>query len=157
MNKRPVLTLIGFIALFQIVGGFLGYLTSQEIEGWYQGLNRSPFNPPDWVFGPVWTTLYLMLAIAFWKVWAATDFPERHITLGLFTGHMILNWLWTPVFFTAHLPIPALIIIFALVFTAAMIAHLVRPIGLWVSLLFIPYIAWLTLAGHLTHYIWMRN
>ena len=157
IDRKSILSLILIVVAFQAMGGLMGYITSQDVGTWYQTLNRSPVNPPDWAFGVVWTTLYILLAVALWKVWEGKDLPDRKIVLGLFAGHMLFNWAWTPVFFTAHLVLPALLIILAMIFTAAMLAWLVRPLGLWVSLVFVPYIAWLTLAGHLTYYIWMKN
>lgn len=156
-TKHGFLSFLPFAAFFQAVGGSIGWLTGQGVDGWYQTLRKSPLTPPDSVFGIVWSALYLLLAISFWLVWKSPHTPERRYLLILFAAHMLLNWLWSPLFFIAHATGASVLLIFAMIFTAAILAWLVWPIDKRASLIFAPYITWLIFAGHLSHYIWQSN
>lgn len=124
-------------------GGFLiGYI---NVPGsWYAGLNKPWFNPPNWIFAPVWAVLYLLIAVAGSRTW------ERHrrgIAMRLWLLQMALNFLWSPIFFSAHLPGFALAIILALF--VVILAFIARQ---WnsdriSSALFVPYSAWVGFAA----------
>jgi benzodiazapine receptor len=157
MQKRDSFSLVLFILAFQIIGGAIGYLTSQDISTWYQGLQRSPFTPPDYLFGIVWPILYLLLSLSAWKIYKTASWSERKTVLSLFAVHMLVNWAWNPVFFTAQAVIPAFFMILFLIFTGAMLAYLIWPLKKWAALVFVPYLMWLTFAGHLTQFIWLNN
>lgn len=144
------------LALFLVVtlgGGLLIGATNMP-GAWYADLVKPPFNPPDWLFAPVWTVLYVAVAVAGWRIWRLRD------TRGAMTAWWIqlgLNFLWTPVFFTLQAVGWALAVILALL--AAIIAF----IGLaWdrdrpAALLFLPYAAWVAFATLLTASIWWLN
>ena len=149
--------LIAIVAAFQIISGLLGMLTAQEIAGWYSQLDKSPLTPPGPVFGIAWSTLYLLLAIAFWRVWDKPSSENRKTILAFFLGHMVLNWAWTPVFFTAHLVLPALILLVSIWTTAIVFCGMIRKIDQIAAWLFAPYIAWLSFATYLNFYIWQHN
>ena len=89
------------------IGGFGGRWTAPEIPGWYRGLIKPSFNPPSWIFGPVWTTLYILMAIAAWLVAQAPDSPSRRIGLALFLFQLALNLAWSWIFFHKHAIGPA--------------------------------------------------
>lgn len=147
-----------FIAGFQLMGGMLGWLTAQDVDIWYAKLEKSPINPPGYAFGIAWTILYVMLAVAAWRIWIKPeDNPSRQKILSLFGAHMALNWIWTPVFFTAHLTAPAFFIIVALILTAFWLARLIWPVDRTGAVLLFPYIGWLCFAAHLNLYIWQNN
>lgn len=135
----------------------MGWITSKDVDGWYKTLARSPLNPPDATFGIVWTALYLMLAFAVWKIWSMPGSRQRSVILALFGFHMLLNWAWTPTFFILHAVLPALIVIAVMIVTAAVIGWMIRPLSRAAALVFVPYIAWLCFAAHLTHYIFAHN
>ncbi len=156
-TPHPVLSFLAIVLFFQAMGGLMGWITTQGVDGWYQTLAKSPLNPPDAAFGIVWTLLYLALSISFWLVWKSPKTPERRFVLVLFISHMALNWLWSPLFFSAHMVFASLIVIFAMIFTGAMLAWLVFQIDRRAALVFAPYIGWLCFAGHLTHFILMKN
>ena len=125
--------------------GFLGsWFTFAEIPTWYASLNRPWFQPPNWLFGPVWTLLYALMGIAaarLWSVKRADDGLKR-----LFLGQLFLNFLWTPVFFGAHNLLGGLLIILAMdVCVAALIRRLWRADRTSAILLF-PYLAWILFA-----------
>lgn len=160
IQRRPLKKIIGlavFVAGFQLVGGLLGWLTSQDVDTWYAGLDKSPLNPPGPAFGIAWTILYILLAVAAWRVWANENLPSRKTILTTFAAHMVLNWAWTPVFFTAHLIAPAFFLIVVLIVTALWLARRMWPHDRLAALLFVPYILWLTFAAHLNFYIWQNN
>jgi translocator protein len=148
---------IAAIVSFQIIGGVLGSVTSQNVEGWYRGLDRSPLNPPDWAFGAAWSFLYLILSLSYWKTYESRYQKDGWLILALFSVHMIMNWIWTPLFFVGHALLASYLLILILIFTAAMVAYLLWPLSRWASLVFVPYIGWLIFAGHLSEFIWRHN
>ncbi len=154
---RAFLPLAAFIAVFQIIGSLIGILTTEGTTGWYQTLNRSPLTPPDWVFGAMWSFLYVLLAVAAWMIWQRRNQRLAKAALGLFTFHMILNWAWNPVFFIGHAFLPALILILVLIGTLIPIFLLFFKIRRTASYLLIPYGLWLCFAVHLSFYIWQNN
>lgn len=156
-KKKNALSLLAFIALFQIMGGLMGWVTSKEVDGWYKTLERSPLNPPEATFGIVWTALYLMLAFAAWKIWSMPESRQRSVILALFGFHMLLNWAWTPVFFTLHAVLASLIVIAVMIITAALLGWMIRKHSSAAALVFVPYTAWLCFAAHLTQYIYAHN
>lgn len=105
----------------------------------------------------MWTILYILLSVAFWLVWKKEPSKERTTVLSLFAGHMVLNWLWTPAFFTFHLLFVSYALILVLIFTAAMVAWLAYREDKRTIFAFVPYILWLCFAGHLSQYIWIAN
>ncbi len=156
-THRNVIGFLIIVAFFQIMGGLMGWITSESVDGWYQTIHKSPLNPPDAVFGIVWSMLYVVLSIAFWLVWKKEESNHRTTTLSLFMGHMVLNWLWTPVFFTLHLLFISYALVLILIFTAAMVAWLAFQEDKRTAIAFAPYILWLCFAGHLSQYIWIAN
>ena len=150
MNQR--LPLILFLAL--VVGGGLaiGYLTAPG--EWYARLAKPGFTPPGWIFGPVWTALYFMIGIAGWRTWR-TD--RLGWPMKLWWGQLVLNFLWPPIFFSAHQIGPALAVI--LLLFAATLAFAVTS---WrqdraAAWLFSPYAAWVAFAAALNAAIWVLN
>jgi benzodiazapine receptor len=137
---------LGLLALFLVVvigvGAVIGISTAPG--EWYAGLNKPPFNPPNWLFGPVWFALYVLIAIAGWR----TVMTEPNGTgMKLWYGQMALNWLWTPVWFGLHLIWPAFIVIVAI--DALVIAFIANR---WSrdrlsATLFVPYAAWVLFAS----------
>lgn len=149
--KRHV-PLILFLVLMLGGGLALGGLT---VPGaWYTGLAKPAFNPPAWLFAPVWTVLYILIAVAGWRSW------QRHRhgwAMKLWWAQMALNFLWTPVYFGAHLiGLAFLVILMLLVAIVAFIATAWRQdrVAAW---LFMPYAAWVAFASVLNGSIWALN
>ncbi len=141
--KSPrALVLLGiFLAVVIGVGATIGVVTAPG--EWYAGLDKPPFNPPNWLFGPVWFTLYVMIAIAGWRTFMA---EPTGTGMKLWYAQMALNWVWSPVFFVLHGLWPAFFIIVAML--AAIAAFIANR---WnrdrvSALLFVPYIAWVSFA-----------
>jgi benzodiazapine receptor len=150
MNRHVSLVL--FLALVLGGGLVLGFLTAPG--AWYAGLSKPAFNPPAWLFGPVWTVLYIMIAVAGWRVLQR----DRHgWPMKLWWAQLALNFLWTPVFFAAHQIGLALVIILLMLATIlGFIATAWRldRVSAW---LFVPYAAWVAFASVLNGSIWALN
>lgn len=155
--RKNIASLAVFIIALQIVGSGLGWLTSNDIDSWYQGLVKSPLNPPGYAFGIAWTILYVMLSVCVWLVWIKPASAARKNILILFAAHMVLNWAWTPVFFTANLVAPAFFLILVLIASALVLIRMILPLDRRAAILLIPYIGWLSFAAHLNFYIWQHN
>lgn len=153
--KNQWLVLGGLILLCLAVGGIGGAASSGAIDGWYRMIAKPSWTPPDWVFGPVWTVLYIMMAVAAWLVWKTGD--RVRPAMVLFFVQLVLNLAWTFLFFNAQSPGLALVeIVFLWLFVAAtMLAFFGRhSTAGW---LFVPYLAWVSFAGILNAAIWMMN
>jgi tryptophan-rich sensory protein len=150
MNRHVSLVL--FLALVLGGGLVLGFLTAPG--AWYAGLTKPAFNPPAWLFGPVWTAIYILIAVAGWCVWQR----DRHgWPMKLWWAQLALNFLWTPVFFTAHqIGLAFLVILLMLAAILAFIATAWRQdrLAAW---LFAPYAAWVAFASLLNGSIWALN
>lgn len=145
-------SLIGFLVLTLGGGLVLGYLTAPG--PWYQQLAKPPFNPPDWLFAPVWTVLYVLIAIAGWRVYRRE--PDG-AAMKLWWLQLALNFGWTPVFFGLNRLGFALLVILLLV--AAIVSFIIstwRPdrTAAW---LFVPYLAWVAFATLLNAALWLLN
>lgn len=150
MNRYLALAL--FILLVLGGGTAIGLHT---LPGeWYAGLNKPAFNPPNWIFGPVWSVLYVMIAVAGWRLW------ENHRNSGALAVWWIalsFNFLWSPVFFGAQMPgVALLVIVFLLALILTFIA-IVRPLDKVAAWLFVPYAAWVSFATMLNFAIWWLN
>ena len=131
-----------------------GFTTSQFKEPWYSSLTLSPYNPPSWVFGPVWTTLYVFMSVAIWKVW--TKFYETKILIIYFI-HILFNASWSVVFFGFHeilLSLINLIIILAMVIYLTIIFKSRDNLSF---LLMVPYLLWSSYALFLNASILILN
>ena len=124
---------------------------------WYAALKKPAWNPPGWVFAPVWTTLYTMMAVAAWLVWQRGGFAAQRRPLGLFLAQLALNALWTPLFFGWHLPGLAFaeIVLLWLAIAATLIAF--RPVSRVAAWLLAPYLAWVSFASFLNFTLWRLN
>ena len=150
MNRY--VSLVIFLAIV-FGGGLLIGFAAQPGE-WYAALAKPWFNPPNWLFGPAWSVLYILIAIAGWRVWPlqGADTPQR-----LWVAQLVLNFLWSPVFFGMHSIAGALVIV--LVMLALILAFIAsarrydRPAA-W---LFVPYCLWVAFAATLNLSIWWLN
>lgn len=146
------ITLLLFVIL--VVGG--GSLVGiNNVPGeWYQALGKPPFNPPDWLFAPVWTALYVLIAIAGWRIWSGARTGGAMTAWWLQLG---LNFLWSPIFFTLHSPAGALAVIVAMLAAIAAFVALAWERDRLSALLFVPYAAWVAFATALNAAIWWLN
>ena len=140
MIKNKFLTFILFLSV-TFAASLIGSLaTINYKEPWYSLLNKPVFSPPDWVFGPVWTTLYLMMTIAIWLFWHSKNRDIK--TVYIYVIHLIFNTTWSIVFFVFHNMVMALIV---LIFLIGLIINLIsrfRRVKLLSADLMIPYLLW---------------
>lgn len=156
MRARPFLALAGFIALTLAVSAIGARATLPEIPGWYAQLAKPSFTPPNWVFGPVWTTLYILMALAAWLVWRA-DRPARRPALALWGVQLALNLTWSLLFFGAHRIGLALAEIVVLLLAIGATILLFARVSRVAAVLMVPYLAWVGYATALTFELWRLN
>ena len=125
-----------------------GGVTDSHSE-WYINLNKPSFNPPGWVFGPVWSLLYTFMAITLWKIWSLPPSSERKVALAWFFIQLVLNTLWSFLFFYFHWPLGAFIDILVLWFAILMTIIKFYKLVPWTIWLLVPYILWVSFATFL--------
>ena len=114
---------------------------------WYETLAKPSWNPPGWVFGPVWSTLYLLMGIAGWRIWQARNTTNSApFALSVWVGQIVLNLGWSYAFFERQSPISGLIVIVALWLAIAATIVLFAKTSKWAALMLVPYIAWVSFA-----------
>jgi len=148
--------LVVFVGLALLLGAAGGVITAPEIRGWYLTLNRPPGTPPNWVFGPVWTALYLMMGVAAWLVWRRRSTDARG-ALRLWGWQLLVNALWSPAFFGLHNPGLALVVIMVLLAVLGLTLRTFLRIQPLAGALLVPYLAWVCYATWLNAGFWWLN
>lgn len=157
--SRSTLVKIAIAVVVCELAAVVGSLfTVPSVGSWFASLVRAPLAPPNWLFGPVWTTLYLMMGVAAGLVWShGLKKREVKIALGIFAGQLLLNVLWSAIFFGLH----KLGVAFAEILTlwVAIVATILafRKISRPASWLLYPYLAWVSFASYLNFAIWWLN
>jgi tryptophan-rich sensory protein len=155
--RSPLVALAFWIGLCVLVGIISGLLTRRDVAGWYAGLKKPSFNPPNWIFGPVWTALYILMSLAAWMVWSQPASQLRNYALTWFAIQLALNFLWSMIFFRWHAIAGALgevsFLWLAILATMVMFWE-VRPLAGW---LLVPYLAWVSFATALNLGIFRLN
>ena len=151
MQKNRYWVLAVFVITVLTTGLLVGWLTPPD--DWYEGLAKPSFIPPNWIFGPVWTGFYLLIAVAGWRLWCRAPASSA---MRLWFAQMGLNWLWSPTFFGLQAPTLASD---NLVLMTTIIVFIVssRRIDTTSSLLFVPYLAWVAFAALLNAAIVVLN
>ena len=149
-----ILSLVGWLAVCFGAAAIGGLFMPGE---WYAQLRKPSWNPPSWIFGPVWTALYIMMSVAAWLVWKRGGFKVQRVALSLFLLQLLFNALWSPLFFGLHNPGLAFvdIVLLWLALLATLLAF-ARTSVLAGSLL-MPYLAWVTFASALNWTLWRLN
>lgn len=155
MGLRDILFLIGFISLCLAVGGVSGYFTVAGVREWFPTLVKPSFNPPSWLFAPVWTVLYIMMGIAAWLVWRQGG--DIHLALWMFFIQLGLNFLWSFLFFSLRRIDVALVEILVLWISIATTLCLFWGVDQRSGLLLVPYLAWVSFASLLNAAFWRLN
>jgi len=128
------------------------------IPGWYQGLQKPAWTPPNAAFPIAWTILYILMALSLWRLWdKVAPSPARRTAIGLFLGQLALNALWSPVFFGLHAPVAGLVIILALIVVLALAVRAAFRLDRAAGGLLVPYLAWVCYASTLNTAIVLLN
>jgi benzodiazapine receptor len=157
-KKKKVVMLVICILICQCAG-FIGSLfTRSSIPTWYATLEKPLFTPPNWIFSPVWITLFLLMGISLFLMWH-TDLAERkvRIALGCFGAQLLFNILWSALFFGLRSPLAGLIDIAVLWIMITLTIFYTFKISKTAGLLLLPYIVWVTFATVLNFFIWQLN
>ena len=145
-----------FILVCFAAAGVGGFVTTPNIPTWYASLAKPIWTPPDWVFGPVWTLLYAAMAVAAWLVWRQGS-PERRSPLTAWGVQLILNTLWSWIFFGLHRPDLAAVeigLLWVAILVTVVLFWRVRPVA---GALLLPYLAWVSFAAVLNVTLWLLN
>ncbi len=146
------------VLVIPALGAVGGIVTSQNIAGWYELLEKPPGTPPNWVFGPVWTLLYVLIGISLALVWdRAPSGTAKNRALVIFAVQMVLNLVWTPVFFGAYLVLAALVIIALLWIAILMTILAFLKLNRTAAWLLVPYLIWVSYASYLNAGIFWLN
>jgi len=146
MSVSRIIKVIVSLFLPLSVGAIAGMFTSQAVPTWYASLNRPFFSPPNWVFGPVWTSLYILLGISFFLIWKEEASKERDLAIKVFSIQLFLNFAWSFIFFYFNLIGAALIEIILLWISIALMIYLfykIKPVAAYMN---IPYLLWVSFA-----------
>lgn len=147
MTIKPAFKLAITITICLLVGFLSGIFTADSISGWYSTIQKPPFNPPNWIFGPVWTLLYTLMGIAAGLVWKSNISKEiKNKALYIFGAQLLVNGLWSIFFFGLQNPLLALIDIILLLGLIGYTIKLFKPINKMASWLLIPYLLWVGFA-----------
>ena len=154
LTKKTISLLI-FIVLAFGASAWGGLITSFYKEPWYSTIIKPDFNPPDWIFAPVWITLYLLMSVGAWLIWINPKRVEKIIYI--YFIHLLINGSWSLFFFGLHLILVSLIIIAVIIIFVIWLMKLYYPINKLSSFLMIPYLLWLSYAFVLNFYIFILN
>ena len=144
MLKNKILSFILFILATYSASAIGGFATITFKEPWYSLLIKPSFNPPDWIFAPVWTTLYLMMTIAIWIFWHSKNRDMK--TVYIYLIHLIFNTTWSVVFFVLHKMVLALLILIILIYLIIILILRFKRVNLLSSYMMIPYLLWCSFA-----------
>ena len=156
-RSRGIGALAASLAACSFVAGLGGYWTSLGLGPWYDGLAKPSWNPPSWAFGPVWTTLYVLMAVAAWLVWRARGRKGAKVALTLYSTQLALNLFWPGIFFGLRRPGPAFFEVAALWLVLAATVVAFARIRWRAGALMVPYLAWVSYASALNFALWRLN
>lgn len=143
---RKLGKLVTSVLLPLVVGFFASFFTQQSVDTWYKLIEKPVFNPPDWIFAPVWTILYIMIGIAFYLVWQKNFGPNRKRVLTIYFVQLFLNFLWSFLFFGMQSPLAGLIgiiLLWVIIFINIKVFYRVTKTA---GYLLVPYLAWVSFA-----------
>jgi len=149
--------LILFILVIELIGVLGSFFTTPSINTWYAQLIKPSFNPPNWIFAPVWTALYALIGIALYLIWESNKKKERRCALVFFSLQLAFNFLWSVIFFYLHLPLLAFIEILILWFLILLTIIKSLKVQKWAGYLLIPYLLWVSFASVLNFSIYYLN
>lgn len=157
MSKLKIFKLIVSIALPLGLGAIAGLFTAEAIPVWYETLIRPSFNPPNWLFGPVWTTLYILMGISLFLVWNQSASKKRNMAILVFFLQMALNFCWSFIFFYFNqigIALIEIIFLWASIVIMLVLFYKIKPIAAYIN---IPYLLWVTFASILNASYYILN
>ena len=154
---RDLIGLAVFVLICLAISAAGGVITATSVSNWYVTLNKPSFNPPDWVFGPVWTVLYICIAVAGWRVWRNLGGALRQPAMAAYAIQLALNLSWSFFFFGLQMIGLALIDIGALLLVVVVNGFMFWRIDRLAGALFAPYALWVAFAMVLNASIWRLN
>ena len=157
MNKSQIVKLIFSLLLPLGLGSIAGLFTAEAVSEWYATLNRPSFNPPNWVFGPVWTTLYILLGFSFFLIWKQEASRQRNQAIIIFLVQMALNFGWSFIFFYFNMISLALVEIVLLWISIVIMLFLFYKIKPAAAYMNIPYLIWVSFASILNTSYYLLN
>lgn len=156
MKKLSILKLGLSILVVLSIGFFSSFFTTGSIDSWYQTINKPSFNPPNWIFGPVWTFLYILIGISLYLVWI-NKAKSKKAVYSVFAIQLLLNFLWSILFFGNQMILGALIEIIFLLIAILFNIILAYKISKPAAYLLLPYLLWVSFATILNFAIWILN
>lgn len=158
MNKADVFKLVVAIVVCQLAGVIGGFFTASSVNTWYASLTKPAFNPPNWIFSPVWSTLYVFMGVALFLVWRKGFQTEGIRTALYFFGiQLALNALWSILFFGLKMPLLAFVEIVILWDFILITLLKFKKVSKPAALLLIPYLLWVSFAALLNFFLWYLN
>ena len=157
MTLKNVLKLTGCVVLTLAVGGISGFITSSEINGWYATLVKPGFNPPNWIFGPVWTLLYFLMGVALYMLIGNAPSKEQRAGILIFAAQLFLNFWWSIIFFSFHrldLALGEIGLLWLFILWMIIVLFRQKPVA---GYLMIPYLLWVSFATALNFAILRLN
>ena len=154
---NPHKNIVAFIISLVLVGGVASFGGRFGPGAWYTHLAKPSWTPPGWIFGPVWTVLYILMAVAAWLVWKADDLRAVRAPLIFYAVQLILNALWSLIFFGLHRIGLAFVDILLLWGAILATVLLFRRVSVAAAVLMAPYLAWVTFAAILNFALWRLN
>lgn len=157
MTRSQFIKLIVALILPLSIGAFAGMFTSEAISGWYATLNRPSFSPPNWLFGPVWTSLYLLMGLSFYLIWKEEKSKERDFAILVFLIQLALNFAWSFIFFYFNkigFAFAEIVLLWLSIVLMMIKFYKIKPITAYIN---IPYLLWVSFASMLNLSYYLLN
>lgn len=153
----PIISLILSIIIAQLAGLIGSFFTTPNISSWYTYLTKPDWNPPAWLFAPVWLSLYALMGVAAWLIWQKRSSAGAHSALAVYALQLILNTLWSIIFFGGHnigLALAEIILLLTAIIITIILFGRISRAAAW---LLLPYVLWVTFASYLNYTLWQLN
>jgi len=157
MKMNKFLKILVAVSLPLLVGSIAGLATSPNIKSWYAYLQKPVFSPPNWIFGPMWSLLYILMGVGLYMIWESEKSDLRRRALIVFFVQLAFNFAWSFIFFEFRLIGVAFIEILLVWISVAAMIYTFYPVNKKAALLQIPYILWVTFASLLNGAVWALN
>lgn len=157
MNTSLIFKFIASVLLPLGLGAVAGMFTAQAVPVWYATLNRPSFNPPDWIFGPVWTALYILMGVSFFLIWKQKASRERNRAILVYLIQLLLNFGWSFIFFYFHmigLAFMEIILLWSSIVIMLVLFYRIQPVASYIN---IAYLLWVTFAAVLNGSYYFLN